>query len=161
MPRTSPPSLPSLIKQLRQDYPHYAFKAGAEFRWRPATGTIYYVTEANEAAALLLHEVAHAVLGHDEYTFDVELLRLETAAWEYARQPLARQYAVTVDPTLMDSSLETYRLWLYKRSLCPVCQQTGVQHQKNAYSCINCRHSWRVNEARSCALKRTRLRDLS
>jgi len=149
-------SLHPLLDVLRVDFPYYTFTAGNEFAWRPDDQTIIYAPHEPSAAQQLLHELAHAELLHTVYELDVELLEREAWAWQYAER-LAKQYHLTLPRSVAEDHLDTYRLWLWKRSQCPECHQTGIQTTKNTYSCINCRYSWRVNEARKCNLKRYRL----
>ena len=58
-------TLSSIVKQLASDYPEYQFQAGDVFSWSHRSRTITYINEASPAAtAQLLHETAHAILGH-------------------------------------------------------------------------------------------------
>ena len=75
------------------------------------------------------------------------------AAWDKALQ-LAPEYDVAITDELIEESLDTYRDWLHSRSLCPHCNATGVQTATRHYQCLACHHAWRVNEARTCALRR-------
>jgi tRNA(Ile2) C34 agmatinyltransferase TiaS len=121
--------------------------------WSPATNTITYNPDEEQAAALLLHEVGHALLQHNDYKRDVALVAMETDAWEEARK-LAKTFAVSLDDEHVESHLDTYREWLHKRSTCPHCEATGLQVGAKLYRCLACTHEWRVNEARICALRR-------
>lgn len=147
-------SLNSLVKTLQADYPHLTFARSDDFLWSPQLKTIFYTDDSSESAALL-HELSHALLDHNTYEQDIELLVMETAAWEHARTVLGQRYAVAVDDNRIESHLDSYRDWLHLRSLCPTCSQTGFQTQTNRYSCMNCNGSWRVNDARRCRLRRT------
>jgi ribosomal protein L37AE/L43A len=122
------------------------------FRWSPKDETVYYLKTADPA--LLLHEVAHAILHHTDYTRDIDLLKMERDAWELASAALSEKYGVDITSELKEDMLDTYRNWLHKRSICPECQATGVQTASSLYNCLACKTSWRVNEARSCALRR-------
>lgn len=155
MPMTSSPSLKRLLRQLKNDFPHYAFQQGAIYRWSPETKTITWaILPGKQAVSDLLHELAHAELGHTGYHLDIELIRYEGAAWQYARDTLAPAYNVLVATDYLESSLESYRAWLYARSLCSACSQIGLQTTRNTYSCINCKYSWHANDARQCGLRR-------
>jgi len=146
------PSITSLTTKLRTDFPQYTFTPDAMFRWSPDDQTVFYDdTSGNQAA--LLHELSHALLGHKKYTKDIQLLEMERDAWERARG-LGPTYGVAIDEAAIQDSLDTYRDWLHARSTCPNCQATGIQSKKSLYSCIACGTSWRVNEARICALRR-------
>lgn len=148
------PSIQSLLKALHRDFPAISFIKGEQFHWSPETQTITYATDD---AALLLHEVAHAALAHTHYTLDIELIKMERAAWDYTISRLAPIYSVQVDNTTVEAMLTTYRDWLHDRSMCPQCDATGVQRSTNLYMCLACSSQWRVNEARSCALRRYRI----
>lgn len=152
MAATTTPSTPWLVKLLQKDYPAYSFVSATDFSWQPATSTIEFsATEFNDG--LLLHELAHALLQHADYRRDVELVRLETAAWTKARE-LAAKYSVEIEPERIDNHLDTYRDWLHARSTCPNCQSSGVQISGDSYQCPACSSIWQVNEARHCQLRR-------
>ncbi len=150
----------SITKQyndIRAGFGQYTFVMGDSFKWSPANQTISSPNPVEQADLWdLLHEIAHGELKHAGYSLDVELVAHEAAAWEYALKVLAPQFSIIIDSAHVEDSLDTYREWLYKRSLCPDCSQTGLQ-TKNTYSCINCRCLWRANEARICGLRRIRL----
>lgn len=95
----------------------------------------------------LLHEVAHAVLGHDMFDHDIELLKKEREAWSYAEKNLAPVYGITPSEDTRENALDTYRDWLHKRSLCSVCKLNALQYQKGAYKCITCKHQWSVSNS--------------
>lgn len=149
------PSTTSLISSLERDFPAISFVAGDTFRWSPEDSTIYYKDAPD--AALLLHEVAHAALGHSVFNRDIELLQMERDAWDYAVDVLAKKYRVKVSQDTAQSMLDTYRDWLHARSTCPECEATGLQTTRDRYTCLACKSSWKVNEARSCALRRYQL----
>lgn len=141
----------SLLETLKHDFPHIDFYKGDIFRWSPSDKIVYYVNTKD--AASLLHEVAHAALGHTRYHYDIELLRMEREAWDQAIN-LAKKYSVDISSEHIESILDTYRDWLHDRSLCPTCTATGIQIEANHYSCLACSDEWRANEARVCALRR-------
>lgn len=145
------PLITSLISRLQSDFPQYHFIEDKTFQWSPADQTIYYNVDSNDQAALL-HELAHALLGHTDYDKDIQLIEMERDAWEYART--LTSYDVTVSEDVIQESLDTYRDWLHARSTCPNCHATGMQTKKSYYKCISCSTEWRVNEARVCALRR-------
>ena len=123
------------------------------FGWNANERTVMYAPDAPHAPAFLLHELGHALLGHADYSDDIHLLAMERAAWDKALQ-LAPEYDVAITDELIEESLDTYRDWLHSRSLCPHCNATGVQTAPRHYQCLACHHAWRVNEARTCALRR-------
>lgn len=147
------PSMSSLTTRLKKDYPDLKFEKAAEFLWSPSRQTVFYANNEPAASALLLHELAHALLDHRGYKRDIELLSLETDAWQKAHQ-LGSTYGVIIDEEVVQDHLDTYRDWLNARSTCPNCSANGYQIDKQSYQCPACNHVWRVNEARSCGLKR-------
>ena len=154
MDATTMPSLSLLIESLQADYPILSFQKGDDFVWSPGQKTVFYAEDETNGTISLLHELAHALLGHDTYEHDIDLIAMETAAWGHVETVLAQKYAVVTDSTHIESHLDSYRDWLHQRSLCPTCGQTGLQTQTNRYSCMNCNGSWRVNDARRCRLRR-------
>jgi len=128
-------------------------EAGAGFSWRYETRVVTYSSSDPYAEVLLLHEVGHALLNHQEYDHDIHLLEMERAAWDKA-QSLATLFGLVIDSKMVEGALDTYRDWLHARSLCPQCSSTGVQTAPNMYTCLACHHTWRVNEARTCQLRR-------
>jgi len=147
------PSIHSILKQLQRDYPHLTFRTGNDFYWSPHEQTIYYLDESSDIAALL-HETAHALLGHQAYERDIQLLTLESDAWEFARTSLAPKYGLTLDGDTIENDLDSYREWMHKRSTCPNCGALGAQTAARKYLCPACQSVWRVNDARVCELRR-------
>ena len=147
------PSISSLVNRLAADIPSVAFVAGDAFHWEPDTQTITYQAGGTDVADLL-HEVGHALLAHTDYTRDVQLLAMERDAWHHARTILAPRYHLVIPESVVDDALDSYRDWLHARSLCPQCHATGVQSARHEYRCLACLTTWRVNDARQCALRR-------
>lgn len=147
------PSTLSLLPKLKKDYPHLLFTPGARFAWSPDAHTVFYDESEPANTSLLLHELAHGLLGHHDYSKDVELVAMETEAWDKALE-LSRAYSLNITDDTIQDTLDTYREWLHARSTCPQCEATGFQSGKNEYRCVACSHQWRVNEARLCALRR-------
>lgn len=147
------PSIHSLLPKLQTSYPHLIFSSGDLFAWSPDVSTVFYDESDSENVPLLLHELAHGLLGHSNYSKDVELLAMESQAWDKALELASLHKVVITDDTIQDS-LDTYREWLHARSTCPRCEATGYQSGKATYQCVACSHTWKVNEARLCALRR-------
>jgi hypothetical protein len=146
-----------IISRLQADFPQLKFTSGTQFCWSPETGEILYKAGARGQAASwsLLHETGHALLGHQNYKADFELLLLEVAAWQKARE-LAAKVNLAIDEDHIEDCLDTYRDWLHKRSICPTCtakclQQDDHQH----YRCFNCHTAWRVSASRFCRAYRS------
>lgn len=150
------PSITSLANKLQTDFPAFAFTASDEFHWSPIEKAIFYDAKSADTPALL-HELAHALLGHETYTRDLYLIGFERDAWKYATKELAPTYKVAINEEEVEDALDTYRDWLHARSICPGCHATGIQTKKNEYKCIICRTKWRVNDARACALRRYKI----
>jgi len=145
-------SVDQLIKRLGAEFPALSFTPGQQFCWSPETGEIFYKAEARGQLATwsLLHETGHALLKHENYKADFELLKLEVAAWERARQ-LADTIGVKIDEDHIQDCLDTYRDWLYKRSICPTCTTKCLQQGDFVhYRCFNCHTVWRVSASRFC-----------
>ena len=147
------PSTASLLKHLKTDYPQFSFKKGDHFLWSPSENAIYYCDKIQNQSILLLHELSHALLGHTDYNSDIQLITMEREAWDYAIK-LAPTYDIKMPTDAIEPIIDSYRDWLHDRSTCPDCTATGLQVNKQNYQCPACNHSWRVNEARTCALRR-------
>lgn len=147
-------SMTLLFNQLKSDHPGFTFKKSAEFWWSASSNTVHLNTKSPESPAFSLHELSHAILGHQGYTYDVDLIKIERDAWQYAVSELASKYGVTIDDKLIQDNLDTYREWLHARSRCPSCEATGLQSKDRFYRCLGCGTSWHANEARICSLRR-------
>ncbi len=146
------PLTPLLIDRLQHDFPDFLFTPTNEFRWSFTQKTIFY--DPLGETALLLHELAHALLGHADYTRDIQLIEMERDAWQYAKQKLFAIYGLEATDDEAENALDTYRDWLHARSTCPQCESTGVQIKESLYKCLACMTKWQVNDARICALRR-------
>ena len=144
----------SLLNKLVSDYPEFKFVIQDEFLWSSRQKIIYINPDAPNTREYTLHELSHAILGHTGYKRDIDLIKLERDAWEHAKNVLGSLYGVKITKHLMEDNLETYRDWLYTRSICPDCQTTGIETREHKYRCLACNHVWNVNEARLCALRR-------
>lgn len=145
-------TMPSINLQLARDFPSLRFEPSDDFHWSPHDKTIYFKpTEPN--SPLLIHELSHALLGHDTYESDVALLKIEREAWNKATE-LAPIYKIPIEDEVIESHLDTYREWLHARSTCPACSANGYQVKTSLYRCLACSTEWKVNEARLCGLKR-------
>lgn len=141
-----------MLEQLQARFPQLQYVAGARFCWSPTTHEIGYDQNRHDAAAdwSLLHETGHALLDHSTYLADFELLKLEMAAWNKARE-LATELGTVIDEDHIQDCLDTYRDWLYKRSICPQCSSRALQQNDYAhYRCFNCHSVWRVTPSRFC-----------
>ena len=147
-----------LIDRLQAEFPDLRFTSGRQFYWSPETSEIFYKASSHDQQAIwsLLHETGHALLGHQNYKADFELLKLEVAAWERARE-LAVSLGLKIDEDHIEDCLDTYRDWLYKRSICPNCTTKCLQQGDFVhYRCFNCHTTWRVTASRFCRAYRLR-----
>lgn len=141
MVATSMLKIKSLIRRLREDFPGVVFEVGERFMFRPPV-TVFYSPDfeglpGNKIALLTLHEAAHAVLKHKDYDEDIQLLKMESEAWERVKEFCA-MYDVVWDEDFVQDRLDSYRDWLHARSLCPVCQVSGYQDEQLNYHCPMC-----------------------
>lgn len=149
------PSSNSLVAKLQEDYPNINITAhnGAAY-WSASQRTVFYNPREPHANWVLLHEVSHALLDHASYRKDIELLAMERDAWHYATTILAPRYDLQIDTDYIEDNLDSYREWLHAKSTCPRCQLNGVEIASRHYRCAACGHEWRVNEARTCHIRR-------
>lgn len=142
----------SLILKLQKQLPNIAFKEAATFYWSPGTSTIHMNSaslENPEGQWALLHEAAHALLGHEGYQTDAGLLMLEVEAWQ-AAQKMSQDLGVNIDDEHVQDCLNTYRDWVYARSTCPTCALNSLQIDETTYLCLNCSSRWSVSGSRFC-----------
>ncbi len=140
------------LERLRTRFPALRYRKGNIFCWSPETGEIIYSNEAVGERALwsLLHETSHALLGHNSYKTDFELIRLELLAWERAKE-LASEMATSIDEEHIQDCLDSYRDWIYARSICPRCGNKSIQQADlRHYRCFNCHETWKVTPSRFC-----------
>lgn len=141
-----------LLHRLQQDHPQLDFTPGTQFRWSPLKQQILFVKKQlaqPQGYWTILHELSHALLGHQGYSSDLDLVRMESAAWEHAHQ-LAEVYELSIPNDYIQNCLDTYRDWLHLRSACPRCTTHSLQQNEQNYACYNCGHAWRVSTSRFC-----------
>ena len=138
-----------LIKRLRSDFPQFSFKSGSQDHWSPKSNTITYDTKETDEKMNygVLHELAHAQLGHTNYQSDFELLKMEALAWDLAAK-IGKKYSIKIDNDHIQNCLDTYRDWLYARSTCPTCGLHSLQKDSKHYECLNCHTVWSVSHDR-------------
>jgi len=156
-------NLQGLLASLRSDFPSLSFAPGARFAWSPTTNQVLYRNDvtADDTPAIwaLFHELGHALLGHNDYGSDFELLRLEASAWRRA-ETIAKQYDHSIDNEHVQDCLDTYRDWLYQRSTCPTCTACSLQIDQKTYCCFNCGTSWQVSKSRLCRAYRRKQKEI-
>lgn len=144
--------LEELLTRITADYPHLSFAESTTFSWHAGKQRVSYQKDhknSPEGIFSLLHELGHALLAHEKYTYDVELLKIEVAAWDKARS-LAATYDVELDEDHIQDCLDTYRDWLHLRATCPVCYARSLQPTEGRYHCFNCQAEWTVTGSRLC-----------
>ena len=124
------------LQRLKEDYPEFRFVEGAKFAFRPPK-TIVLGPPEPFSELLALHEVSHAILKHKTFRMDVERLKMESEAWEKARE-LASRYNIEIDEDLIQDELDTYRDWLHTKSRCKSCGLTRYQTPDGNYHCPRC-----------------------
>ena len=125
-----------LLPRIQKDYPEFKFKSGKKYTFRPPR-TIILGPPEPFSGLLLLHELSHAILGHKTFRLDVERLKMESEAWDKARE-LADKYNVRINEDLIQDELDTYRDWLHTRSKCKKCGLTCYQTKDGVYHCPRC-----------------------
>jgi len=147
----------SIISKLKTDFSQFHFKESDDFFWSPIKKTVYYNPKIENADILLLHEIAHALLGHSSFSSDISMIILERQAWDRAIE-LGSAYDIKIVDGVAQYNLDSYRDWLHKRSTCPVCTATGLQTKKQKYLCLACGNIWKVNLATKRRLHRYNLK---
>jgi len=146
-----------MIPKLKLILPDIHFKLGNNFCWSPNDKTITYKANLRNPAYkwALLHECGHAILNHQAYTNDFQLLKLENSAWEQAKI-IALKLNLTIDDKHIQDCLDSYRDWLIYRSICPNCQLVTIQQNHNKqYYCYNCHTNWKVSDSKFCRVYRS------
>lgn len=142
----------STLHKCKNLVPYVDFLPANSFYWSPKNASVYYVPDLlkkPEGNWALIHETAHALLGHSRYESDYELLILEMETWEKSKQiGIKIHNKITEDH--IQNCMDTYRNWLYSRSTCPNCSQNGLQISNLHYECVNCLKEWRVSKSRFC-----------
>lgn len=139
-------SINNLLPAIKKDYPNIKFAVGEDFHWSPKDNTIYYSSHqqsAEHGTWALLHEVAHAQLGHQTYLNDFDLIKLESKTWQLAYK-LGKKYSVNIDKEYIQDCIDTYRDWLHSRATCPNCNIVSMQRDDLLYQCFNCKTTWKV-----------------
>ena len=152
------PKLNSLIKKIKSDYPHIKIKESDLSHWSSKSETVFIDPNEDEPEWILLHELSHGILGHSGFEKDIELLKIERDAWEYAKKVLSPKYKIKIDEDYVQDQLDTYRDWLHKKSLCPICKANGIETKKNEYHCPICNNSWNTNTGTQKQIRRYKIK---
>jgi len=144
-------SVSNLLPLLKKDFPDIDFEPGENFLWSSKENKIIYTTHhinTNHGVWALMHELAHATLGHKDYHNDFELIKLENTTWQKAKI-LGKKYGVNISNNHIQDCLDTYRDWLHNRARCPRCQVVSLQKSDGLYQCYNCKTIWRVPKSQN------------
>ena len=133
------PSLKSLIAKLQSDFPDLTIAPGERTKFTPPHQLFY---TKNTAPLELLHELGHYLLKRYDYSSDIDLLRIESEAWEQASK-LCKKYQIKWDEDYVQDHLDTYRNWLHLTSLCKNCNLAGYQDSALLYHCPMCGATWK------------------
>jgi hypothetical protein len=151
-------SVQNLLPLIKKDFPDITFESGEKFLWWPKDNKIIYTshhTNVDHGIWALFHELAHASLGHKNYSNDFELIKLESATWQKAKI-LAKKYGIEISNDHIQDCLDTYRDWLHGRACCPKCQVVSLQSDDRTYRCFNCKTRWRVPKSQdSLVIRKT------
>ncbi len=159
MPRTSTSKdikFDRLLNRIKSDYPNITFSEGEDFSWNHSKSSISYNKKSKHATTDLLHELGHIELDHISYSSDLSLLKKELEAWEIAKN-IAKKFNISISENYINECIESYRLWIHKRSLCSKCFQNGLEISEKKYKCINCDHRWQVSSAQESRVYRKSL----
>lgn len=137
------------LDQVRKDFSDIDFIESEKSMWEPESGIIFYRSTDENLVFSILHELGHMIAGHKDYSHDIQLLIMETEAWQNAKK-IALKYDIEINADHTEDCLDTYRNWLHKRSTCPKCSMTGSQKDSKHYSCLNCHAQWSVSKSRFC-----------
>ncbi|OGL31030.1 hypothetical protein A3F37_04485 [Candidatus Saccharibacteria bacterium RIFCSPHIGHO2_12_FULL_41_12] len=149
MSRTSTPKnlkFDQLLEKLIAIYPNIKFSSANSFSWNYNKKCVSYNKNSEFAVADLLHEIGHAQCDHEGYTSDLSLLSKEIEAWSIA-EDIGKRLNISIPKNYIDKCINSYRNWVYKRSLCPKCLQNGIEKFEREYVCTNCYERWQVSSA--------------
>jgi hypothetical protein len=147
-----------VLQNLQKLLPEVMFERGEYCVWSPLNNKIIYTVSRdkkfnNVDIYSLIHEAAHASLGHINYHTDSQLIKIESEAWERASE-IALKMQITIPEDHIQDCLDTYRDWIHKRSVCPTCAVVSVQKANQQYHCFNCQTTWKVPISPLCQLRR-------
>jgi hypothetical protein len=140
-----------LVDQLKKDFSQFLFVPDEICHWSPSENTIFYL---ENDSIKMLHELGHAICGHNNFVQDIELIHAERDAWGKACE-IATKYDIKISKEAIEKAMDSYRDWLHHRGTCPECGQTGIQRRSDRhYQCLNCNTVWNVNDGRNTRLHR-------
>lgn len=128
------------LESLKSTYPDFTFRPGRKFLFRPPKSIRYLESDEN-FRLLLLHELAHALLGHFTFSRSLERLEIERDAWEKTRK-LCEIHHVPFDESLAEAELDTYRDWVHQKTLCKTCGSTCLEVNSESLFCPFCQRTY-------------------
>lgn len=143
MPKTIIKDYQEIIKTFED----FNFVDSSVFYWSAIDSTIHFdskLMHSDEGLYKLIHEIGHAESQHKNFNSGIRLLSLETEAWDKALA-IASTFDIEIPADFIEHSLDSYRDWLHKRSMCPDCKTIGIESGENQYKCFNCRQKWTVS----------------
>ncbi len=129
------------LKDLISAYPEFTFRPGKKFSFRPPK-SIHYLEDNDNFRFLLLHELAHALLGHFSFSTSLERLKIERDAWEKTRS-LCAEYKIPFDESLAEAELNTYRDWVHQKTLCKCCGLSCLELNSESLYCPFCQKTYK------------------
>lgn len=135
-----------LLDGLKLSYPDIQFISTDYSSWSDSKQSIFYNKDSANATQDLLHEIGHMLCHHKSYSSDLSLLSKELEAWEKARD-ISKKLNISISENYINDCIDSYRSWIYNRSLCPKCSQTAIEMSGKRYKCINCHNTWQVSSA--------------
>lgn len=148
-----------MVDQILADYTQFSFNASDQFMWSPMTATIHFDRNNLDHVSgvwSLMHELGHALLSHQGYEHDIDLIKLERAAWDKAVE-LSQHYQIEINEDHVENCMDSYRDWLKSRSTCPDCDNVSLQTETATYRCFNCGCSWQVSASPICQVQRRKV----
>ncbi len=143
----------NILNNLKEIFPNIKQSRGKYYKWNPVDETVYYPNDEEINFNYLLHEYGHALLHHNDYELAIDLVAMEQEAWLKTIE-IADKLNFKIDENLANEAINSYRIWMQKRSTCPNCSNAGIETKKNNYKCLICSCSWKVNDAKKHNLKR-------
>ena len=125
-----------LVERMRLDFPDLRFSMGQKFAFRPPRTIVIGPAEEHDSL-LLLHELGHALSGHESFSTEVKRMKMEVEAWSRARE-LATKYGVEWDEEVAQAELDSYREWLHRKARCKKCGLTRYQTPDGTFHCPKC-----------------------
>ena len=141
------------VERLDRDFPEVEFRWNRpKFSYQMQNGkkVVFLGGPQPNFSLLALHELGHALCGHESYDTHIARLKIESEAWErantvflnYQKQaqdnPDLARILPEWDEDFVQEKLDTYREWLHQKSKCKKCGLTMYQTKDGKYHCPRC-----------------------